>query len=97
MDFSNLAPIGTAIIAVVLFGLLVIYGASSILFSLVNFVGIMCLYAMSIYMYGSTISIADDVQDLKTQFTIQQNQLVNLVDSINDNNQYLVKQIKERT
>lgn len=68
-------------------------GVSQWMFTMVNFVCIMVLYGVVIYVFGKYMEITDAISELQNYRDLNQTQLNNLVKDINYNDNYLARSI----
>ena len=68
-------------------------GVSQWMFTMVNFVCIMVLYGVVIYVFGKYMELTDAISELQNYRDLNQTQLNNLVKDINYNDNYLARAI----
>lgn len=68
-------------------------GVSQWMFTMVNFVCIMVLYGVVIYVFGKYMELTDAISELQNYRDLNQSQLNNLVKDINYNDNYLARAI----
>jgi len=68
-------------------------GVSQWMFTMVNFVCIMVLYGVVIYVFGKYMELTDAISELQNYRDLNQTQLNNLVKDINYNDNYLARSI----